>query len=69
METVFLLYNGNTVKYDMLSIISYVPEVKKPNVLRRVKEDYKQEKILIKEDYQTRKYNRKKKKRSYNRLC
>ena len=45
-----LLDNGKTVKYDMLSKISYVPEIKKPNVIKRAKEDYKQEKILIKED-------------------
>ena len=34
----------------MLSKVSLVPEVKKPNIIQKAKQDYKQELILKKED-------------------
>jgi len=40
------LNDGKIRKYDMLLKVSHVPEVKKPNVIKRAKEQYKQEQEL-----------------------
>jgi len=45
-----LLNDGKVRKYDMLSKVLHVPEVQKPDVIRKAKEDYEQEKILKRED-------------------
>ena len=45
-----ILNDGKVRKYDMLSKVSHVPEVKKPNIIQKAKQDYKQELILKKED-------------------
>jgi len=45
-----LLNDGKVRKYDMLSKVLHVPEVQKPDVIRKAKEDYEQEKLLKRED-------------------
>ena len=44
------LNDGKVRKYDMLLKVSHVPEVRKPDIIKRAKQEYKQEKILEKED-------------------
>ena len=44
------LDNGVVKKYDMLTKISHVPEIKKPNIIKKAKEDYEQKKLLKRED-------------------
>jgi hypothetical protein len=41
-----LLNDGKMRKYDMLLKVSHVPEVKKPDVIKRAKQEYKQEQEL-----------------------
>jgi len=45
-----LLNDGKMRKYDMLLKVSHVPEVKKPDIIKRAKQNYEQEKILKRED-------------------
>ena len=45
-----VLNDGKVRKYDMLTKVLHVPEIKKPNIIRKAKEDYKQELQLKRED-------------------
>jgi hypothetical protein len=45
-----LLNDGKIRKYDMLTKVSHIPIIKKPDIIKRAKQKYTQEKILTKED-------------------